>query len=132
MDRKNTSPSVIDMKQLVVKREDIQANEICSKCGLKFGNKTILYIHDKIVHCQPKTLSEKTNIVKTSTNLKTVEDSIFKEKPAQEGNTSFKCDICEATFTEKDSLSGHIASVHEGKKPFQCKRACQRCLQLGY
>ena len=32
----------------------------------------------------------------------------------------FKCNICDASFSEKGSLNKHVASVHEGKKPFQC------------
>ena len=30
------------------------------------------------------------------------------------------CELCESTFTHRNSLKLHIASVHEGKKPHQC------------
>ena len=32
----------------------------------------------------------------------------------------FKCNICDASFTQKGNLNGHVASIHEGKKPFKC------------
>ena len=37
---------------------------------------------------------------------------------------SFKCDSCDACFTYKHILKRHIASVHEGKKPFV---VCDTC-----
>ncbi len=33
-----------------------------------------------------------------------------------EEKKEFKCDICDASFTQKRNLNVHIASVHEGKK----------------
>ena len=37
-----------------------------------------------------------------------------------DGKKPFKCNICEASFPQKQNLNIHIASVHEGKKPFKC------------
>jgi predicted nucleic acid binding AN1-type Zn finger protein len=37
-----------------------------------------------------------------------------------EGKESFKCNVCDTAFSEKNKLNGHIESVHEGKKPFKC------------
>ena len=37
-----------------------------------------------------------------------------------EGNKPFQCNICDASFVEKRGLNRHVASVHEKKKPFQC------------
>ena len=31
-----------------------------------------------------------------------------------------KCDICDYSFSQKDNLQRHLASVHEKKKPFKC------------
>ena len=36
------------------------------------------------------------------------------------GTKSFKCTICDAIFAPNTHLSGHMASIHEGKKPFKC------------
>ena len=33
-----------------------------------------------------------------------------------------KCDICHARFGEKQKLQLHVATVHEGKKPFKCAK----------
>ena len=38
-----------------------------------------------------------------------------------EGKKPFKCDKCESCFNLKKDLNVHVASVHEGNKPFQCK-----------
>ena len=37
-----------------------------------------------------------------------------------EGKKPFQCNICDATFVGKGGLNRHVASVHEKKKPFQC------------
>ena len=37
-----------------------------------------------------------------------------------EGKKQFQCDICSANFGEKGSLNKHVATVHEGKKEFKC------------
>ena len=31
-----------------------------------------------------------------------------------------KCHICQTSFSQKSHLLGHIAAVHDGKKPYQC------------
>ena len=35
-----------------------------------------------------------------------------------EGKKPFKCSICDYTFAQKKTLTNHISSVHEGKKAF--------------
>ena len=37
-----------------------------------------------------------------------------------EGKQPFKCDICDANFTQKPNLKQPIESDDEGKKPFKC------------
>ena len=32
----------------------------------------------------------------------------------------FKCDTCEAKFTQKSNLNTHIAAIHEGRKRLKC------------
>ena len=32
----------------------------------------------------------------------------------------FECTVCDAIFAQKTNLSGHMASIKEGKKPFKC------------
>ena len=43
------------------------------------------------------------------------------EGSAHEGKEPFKCNVCNATFTEKGSLKQHASTIHERKKPFKCK-----------
>ena len=35
-----------------------------------------------------------------------------------EGKKPFKCDNCDANFSEKSKLKNNVTSVHEGNKPF--------------
>ena len=37
-----------------------------------------------------------------------------------EGKKPLNCFVCDHSFSDKASLSWHIASVHEGKKPLKC------------
>ena len=41
-------------------------------------------------------------------------------KSALEG-TQFKCEMCDYNCAYKHSMTIHITSVHEGKKPFKCE-----------
>ena len=36
------------------------------------------------------------------------------------GKNTFTCVICAAPFGQKTEMNAHIASVHEGNKPFKC------------
>ena len=37
-----------------------------------------------------------------------------------EGKKQFNCSICGTNFSQKAGLKKHIAAVHEGKKPLNC------------
>ena len=43
----------------------------------------------------------------------------------------YECQICLAVFSQSSSLTKHIASVHEGKKPFKCSICDYNCSQKG-
>ena len=42
----------------------------------------------------------------------------FKQKP-------FKCESCDASFDSQSEFIDHVTSVHEGKKPQECKKSVQ-------
>ena len=46
-----------------------------------------------------------------------------------EGKKPFKCDICDHSFSQKRDLNTHVASVHEEKKQFKCD-ICNYCCFL--
>ena len=33
---------------------------------------------------------------------------------------TFRCEICDKSFTNMTKLDEHISAIHEGKKPFKC------------
>ena len=33
---------------------------------------------------------------------------------------TFRCDLCDANYSQKSNLDSHFRSVHEGKRPFKC------------
>ena len=35
------------------------------------------------------------------------------------------CNVCDKSFSQNVGMKGHIASVHQGKKPFKCE-VCAR------
>ena len=37
-----------------------------------------------------------------------------------EGKKPYKCDICQFSSSEKRDLKRHVTAVHEGEKPFKC------------
>ena len=41
------------------------------------------------------------------------------EQKAKQGKKPFKCNDCDAAFSQEGSLKMHIAAVHEAKKPFK-------------
>ena len=43
-----------------------------------------------------------------------------------DGKKPFNCSICDHKFSIKQSLTKHIASVHEGKKPYNCSICNQK------
>ena len=51
----------------------------------------------------------------------TTADETFVKKP--------QCEICNATFTRKNDLKIHIATIHEGKKPYEIGKEpkCEIC-----
>ena len=99
------------------KMEVILKDSFCKKCSLQFDNKHLFRQHLSLVHGK---------MIKTKNEPDTeenVEESDMKEKESS-GNViekRHKCDICDYFFITKQSLKGHIGSVHEGKKPFNCK-----------
>ena len=44
-----------------------------------------------------------------------------------EKENCYECQICLAMFSQSSSLKEHIASVHEGKKPFKCSICDYSC-----
>ena len=57
----------------------------------------------------------------SSTKESSVEDS-------KEESTTIKCESCEYSCLQKDSLEQHIVSVHEGKMPFKCQSCEYSCI----
>ena len=44
-----------------------------------------------------------------------------------EGSKPFKCNICDFNYSRTQDLNRHVSLVHEGKKPFQCGMCSFSC-----
>ena len=81
--------------------------EICQICGLEFGNKTVLKIHNSFVH--PEGNKDDQN-----------KDCGRKDESGHENKKTFKCTICEYKAGMKLDIKRHIESVHKRIKAFKC------------
>ena len=48
-----------------------------------------------------------------------------------DGEKPFKCETCNISFLEENTLGAHVASVHELIKPFQCETCNQSFTKKG-
>ena len=55
--------------------------------------------------------------VKNEDNFETDSDENYTPEKKKD---SYKCEICNKSFTRGKSLKRHITSIHEGIKPFKC------------
>ena len=98
--------------------------EVCQTCGLEFGNKAVLKIHNSLLHPgETRIVHEgskafKCNICKYEAGRK---EHLKKHmESVHEGIKAFKCTICDFKAGQKSDLKRHIQSVHEGIRPFKC------------
>ena len=81
--------------------------ELCRICGLEFGNKTVLKIHNSIVHPEGNKGDKD-------------KDYLKQDESVNEGVKQYKCQTCKYETRQKSGLKRHIKCVHEGIKPFDC------------
>jgi len=103
----------------------INGAEICQLCGLEFGNKAVLRIHNSLVHPEEKKENQNVDLErKDEVDHKHEAPKIDRLKKhiklGHEGIKQFKCIICDYETARNHNLKKHIESVHEGIKPFKC------------
>ena len=102
----------------------------CSKCGMAFSNHSTKYAHERrncIEFRQPKSSDDGVEPVlkvrKPSPCY--ICDQPFdtkKERTAHLRSVHFRCDLCQRSFHDKQTLQRHILSVHQKLKPFKCEK----------
>ena len=117
--------------------------EICQICGLEFGNKAVLKIHNSLmhpegtkddqindldmnnepVHDRVKQYKCKGSYFPTAIVIETAEKRTLNKhiESNHEGIKPFKCHICTYDTVNKTHLKRHLDSVHERIKPYKCK-----------
>jgi len=115
------------------------SNENCQTCGLKFGNKAVLKIHNSIIHPEGRQIDQNKIIESVHEGIKKFKCTICDFNCAQkyhlnkhtetvhEGIRPFKCNICNYETCYKGTLKKHIEYVHKGLKPFKCKFCSYEC-----
>lgn len=93
-----------------------EKNFLCKYCGHSFNRKHGLKIHELAVHAKKKDFKcqfcDKTFVIEY---LKTCHEK------KHLGTSNVTCDLCNFSFTCKQSLRKHIKGVHENRRPFQCQ-----------
>ena len=84
----------------------------CVKCSLQFDKRSIFDKHMSIVH---QKMSKK-------------EDLINIEEPEED---TFPCEICDKSFSAKQTLKIHTSTVHENKTLFECEICYKTFIQKG-
>ena len=101
-----------------------QQDLFCLQCNLQFGKKLVFDLHLSLVH--GKKFDTKTEAKGDFSEPDLDEDTTSKD---QGENNSYQCEICQRCFKVKGNLKTHVASVHEGKKPFKCE-ICDKSFPL--
>ena len=142
---------VYDMHQSLVHKEDIKEEPsisddpkiimkdfFCELCKLQFNKKAVYDMHQSLVHNKTQEIkdsgdediSEKEQ--DKTEDLLDSDENIISEKEQMEENVDegyiatihkgkkpFNCSIRDQTFSRKSIMSHHIAIVHGGKKSFK-------------
>ena len=121
------------IKQAKMNRKNLR-DLYCYLCNLQFEKRCIYDMHTSIIHKYKETRGialtqikkepndiESNNIQPTLNENQNLMRKTLKSKISYDNTEPIQCKICDAFFFQKGNLKTHIASVHEGKKPFTCK-----------
>ena len=100
----------------------------CYECSLQFDTKYVFDVHLSVVHgkkldIKQEPYSQALVIPETQEPEHPREEISWKNQSIRRRTAStsghketepFKCDICNAEFTSKHVMKGHIATIHEG------------------
>ena len=93
----------------------------CDHCGKRFGRKFDLTRHLQNVHGKqnspPTSSKDKT---KNDTDYDIFDNPFVDKRKAEEPSGIFICDICDHNFSNSNSLSKHILTVHDSTKITNC------------
>ena len=84
----------------------------CEICNAKYDSRAGLKYHIAVVHEGKRKF--KCSICDAAFNVK---DGLTRHSQVHEVKKPNRCGICDSNFATKVTLKGHIARVHEGKKP---------------
>ncbi|XP_031624956.1 endothelial zinc finger protein induced by tumor necrosis factor alpha-like [Contarinia nasturtii] len=101
-------------------KEKVHTRYECYKCHLSVSSLENLKIHRCFIELQCDVCAKKfTDKQKLYSHKKWHTRSAIKQR--------HECNLCKKTFTAISSLNSHIANVHDGQRPFECKICKKRC-----
>ena len=129
-----TTSEVKDSTTISIYSEDCVTNDLstekahekkkpfkCHVCYYNFSSKTNLNCHIATIHggkkSNDKTKKEKAGSEQNKKKRKDLEKAEEERESKMRKNT---CGFCSKDFFQNQKLVYHVATVHEGKKPFKC------------
>ncbi|CAB0034717.1 unnamed protein product [Trichogramma brassicae] len=95
---------------------------VCNLCEKKFGQKSDLVKHQRIVHEGRKDFA----CGKCERKFGYKSDLLKHQKIVHEGRRDYPCKNCEKKYGQKIDLFRHQRTVHEGRKDFVCDKCEQK------
>jgi hypothetical protein len=109
---------------------EVAGNEVSNQKGIieSFDNEKVLEKSEllELVKCSKKENAEEKKSINERKRKQSLQEN-ENEFEESKRKRKYRCDICEKHYSKSSNLQRHIASVHEGLKPFSCPSCEYKC-----